>query len=109
MTTLADVTFEDFLAWIGAIESMDDGIKGDLFEAASTVPLIERLMIVNTNAARRKAAKRDLLRSGAIINSLVAIYFILTGRTRPGSAGRTSGTRRKAGPGAKVDGVASPF
>ena len=98
MATLADVTFEDFLAWIGAIESMDDGIKADLFEAMSTVPLIERLMMVHTNAMRQKAPKRDLLRSSAIINSLVAVHFILKGQTRPGSADRKSGTCRRAHP-----------
>lgn len=90
MKTLADVEFDDFLAWIGAIEEMEDNIKKDLFEAMSAVPLIERLMMVHTNAARKKAAKRDLLRSSAIINSLVAVHFILQGRTRPEAAGRLS-------------------
>jgi hypothetical protein len=108
MATLADVTFEDFLAWIGAIEGMDDEVKKDLFEAMSAVPLIERLMVVHTNAMRHKAAKRDLLRSSAIINSLVALYFILEGRTRPGSAVRKSITRRKAGPETTVDAAARP-
>jgi hypothetical protein len=98
MKTLADVKFEDFLAWIGAIESMDDGIKEDLFEAMSTVPLIERLMMVHTNAMRQKAPKRDLLRSSAIINSLVAVHFIMKGRTRPGSAGHKSDTGLRARP-----------
>lgn len=83
MKTLADIEFDDFLAWIGAIEEMGDSIKKDLFEAMSAVPLIERLMMVHTNAMRQKAAKRDLLRSSAIINSLVAVHFILQGRTRP--------------------------
>jgi hypothetical protein len=85
MKTLADVKFEDFLAWIGAIENMGKGIEEDLDEAAKTVPLIGRLMMVHANAVKHKAAKRDLLRSSAIINSLVAIHFILKGRTQPGS------------------------
>lgn len=98
MATLADVKFEDFLAWIGAIERMDDGIKEDLTEAANTVPLIEWLMMVHANAMQKKASKRDLQRSSAIINSLVAVHFILKGRPRPGSPGRKSGTRRRARP-----------
>jgi hypothetical protein len=98
MATLADVKFEDFLAWIGAIESMDDGIKEDLSEAASSVPLIERLVMVHANAMRKKASNRDLQRSSAIINALVAVHFILKGRTRPGAPGRKSDTCRRARP-----------
>ena len=101
MTTLADVKFEDFLAWIGAIENMDDGIAEDLSEAANSVPIIGKLMMVHANAMKHKAAKGDLQRSSAIINALVAVHFILKGRARPGSLGRKSDTRRKVRPRAK--------
>ena len=96
MATLADVEFEDFLAWIGAIEGMENGIKEDLLEAMSTVPLIERLMTIYVNATERKAAKRDLQRNSAIVNALVAVHFIMKGRTRPGSPARKSVTPGKA-------------
>ncbi len=98
MTTLADVKFEDFLAWIGAIESMDDGIKEDLRDAANSVPIIGRLMMVHANAMRQRAPKRDLQSSSAIINALVAVHFIMKERPQPGSPGRKSGTRRKVRP-----------
>ena len=95
MKTLADVKFEDFLAWIGAIENMDDGIKEDLLKAMSTVPLIERMMMIHTNAMQAKASDQELQRSSAIINSLVAVYFIMQGRNQPESPRRKSRTRRR--------------
>ena len=103
MATLKDVRFEDFVAWIGAIEKMDGGIKKDLSEAMSAVPLVERLMMMHVNAMEKKAAKRDLQRSSDIINTLVAIHFILKGRTRPGSPGPKPIAWRtvKARPGSK--------
>ena len=96
MKTLADVEFEDFLAWIGAVESLAPGIRKDLSDAANTVPIIGRLMMVHANAMRQKAPERDLQRSGAIINALVAVHFIMQGRPRPGPRSRKPSARRAA-------------
>ena len=98
MTTLADVKVKDFLAYLKALDKMDDQARENLCEAGRKVPLIDKLLTVHANMIRIGVPDPWLKRSSVIVNTLAAVHFLLEGRAEPGLPGAKSGTSRRARP-----------
>ncbi len=92
---LAEVTFEEFMKWIGFFEGNPRRAKGHILQAAREVPLIAKLLQINANAHRQGASSQELDRATAVVSALLAIHFALEGHGKPSISKRRVSNRRR--------------
>ena len=73
---LKDIDFDEFVEWMGKLEEDPRGTEDLMMEAASEVPVIERLLMIMQNARDSNAPEDMIRRNADQIQCFAALYQI---------------------------------
>jgi hypothetical protein len=71
---LRTVNFDEFIAWMGRFDEDPNGTKDLLMEAANELPVLERLMMIMSNAMENHAPEEMIRRNADLIQFFAALF-----------------------------------
>ncbi|GMW01527.1 MAG: hypothetical protein AMXMBFR84_26640 [Candidatus Hydrogenedentota bacterium] len=80
---ISEVNFDQFMAWLGALDEDIASCEDAVRETMENVPLVERLMFIFNNALEDGAEEIMLMRNRDIANTLIALHQLEQGKLAP--------------------------